>query len=190
MRTLPALSLALFAILASPALAAGDEALWQKLGDEPNLVVLMRHTERAGGRSTTWDQSGKCNGEAMLTGEGKAHARRIGEAFRARAIKPLVVLSSPMCRCLDTARLAFQVEPVQDATLREIGSGDSKRAAEFEVKALSLVAESRGASPVVLVGHQPNIELISFELVEYGDLLVARANERGELTVLGRLHVK
>jgi phosphohistidine phosphatase SixA len=187
MRILFALVLA---FLAQQAVATGDEALWQKLGSEPNLVVLMRHTERAGGGSLTWDPSGMCKGEAMLTEGGRAHARRIGEAFRNRGIKPKVVISSPMCRCRDTARLAFKLDPVEDKALREIGSGDSKRATEFERKALSLIAASRGAAPVIFVSHQPNIDLISLELIEYGELLVARSNESGELTVLGELHVR
>lgn len=186
-QTLLALALAL---LARSAAASADEALWQRLAKEPNLVVLMRHAQRASGSPLAWDPSGACKGEAMLTDKGRAHARRIGEAFRERGIKPRIVISSPVCRCKETARLAFQLDPVEDPLLREIGSGDSKRAAEFERKALSLIAAGRGAVPVIFVSHQPNIDLLSLELVEYGDLVVATMNDHGELSVVGRLNVR
>src|SRR5258707_12987761 len=83
-----------------------NDLLWEKLKTEADLVVLMRHTQPAGGNPLTWDESGSCKGESMLTAEGKAHARKIGEAFASHGIKPSVI-SSPMCRCRDTARMAF-----------------------------------------------------------------------------------
>ena len=60
-----------------------------KAQDRTNLVVLMRHTQPAGGNPLTWDASGTCQGESMLTAEGKAHARKIGEEFAKHGIKPL-----------------------------------------------------------------------------------------------------
>src|SRR5450759_796969 len=84
---------------------SADDLLWQKLKTEADLVVLMRHTEPACGNPITWDEIGNCEGESMLTVEGKAHARKIGEAFAKHGIKPFVI-SSPMCRCRDTARIA------------------------------------------------------------------------------------
>lgn len=168
---------------------SANEVLWAKLEAEPDLVVLMRHTQPAGGNPLTWDPSGNCAGESMLTAEGKAHALKIGEAFARRGIKP-VVISSPMCRCRDTARLAFGPAQLTDAALREVATADAQRATQFERKAQALIAGSRGASPVVFVSHRPNIDLLSLELLDEGDLLVARAAGNGELTVLGRIHVQ
>jgi hypothetical protein len=54
----------------------------------------------------------------------------------------------------------------------------------------SLIAGHRGSSPVVFVSHRPNIDLLSLELIDEGELLVARANESGELTVLGKIQVQ
>ena len=51
---------------------SANEVLWAKLEAEPDLVVLMRHTQRAGGNPLTWDPSWNCAGESMLTAEGKA----------------------------------------------------------------------------------------------------------------------
>ena len=168
---------------------SANDLLWQKLRTEPDLVVLMRHTQPAGGNPLTWDESGSCKDESMLTVEGKAHARKIGEAFAKHGIKPFVI-SSPMCRCRDTARIAFGEALVTDAALREIATADRERTSAFERKAQSLIASYRGSSPVVFVSHRPNIDLLSMELIGEGELLVARANENGELTVLGKIQVQ
>ena len=51
---------------------SANDLLWQKLRTEADLVVLMRHTQPAGGNPLAWDESGSCKGESMLTVEGKA----------------------------------------------------------------------------------------------------------------------
>ncbi len=168
---------------------SANDLLWQKLRTEPDLVVLMRHTQPAGGNPLTWDESGNCVGESMLTVEGKAHARKIGVVFARHGIKPTVI-SSPMCRCRDTAQIAFGGDLVTDPALREISSADAQRTSAFEHKAQSLIASRRGSSPAVFVSHQPNIDLLSLEMIGYGELLVGRANAKGEFEVLGRIHVQ
>ncbi len=75
--------------------AWADDMLWKKLESEPDLVVLMRHTQPAGGNPLTWDESGNCKGESMLTASGEAHAKRIGAAFAAHGVKPRII-SSPI----------------------------------------------------------------------------------------------
>jgi phosphohistidine phosphatase SixA len=182
--------IAIFLLLNLLAMHVGaNEFLWDKLRTEPNLVVLMRHTQPAGGNPLVWDASGNCKGESMLTAEGKAHARKIGEEFAKHGIKPTVI-SSPMCRCRETARVAFGQEVVTDAALREIASADPERKNAFERKAQSLIGSHRGSSPVVFVSHRPNIELLTLELVGEGELLVGRMNAKGELDVLGKIDVQ
>jgi len=166
----------------------GDDALWQALKTEPNLVVFMRHAQPAGGDPLKWDQSGNCEGESMLTLDGKAHAKRIGDAFSARGIKPIVI-SSPMCRCRDTAEIAFGHGGVTDGELREVASADSARMKSFEGRAVELITTHRGSMPVVFVSHRPNIDLLTMELIESGDLLVARVNKNGEVLVVGKIRV-
>jgi broad specificity phosphatase PhoE len=172
--------------LAFPAWA--DDVLWEKLKTEGDLVVLMRHTQPDGGNPLTWDESGNCNGESMLTESGRAHAKRIGVAFVDHGIKPRII-SSPMCRCRDTARIAFGDDPITDGNLREVASADSGRMKRFEGKAQSLIAAYRGSVPVVLVSHRPNIDLLTMELVNEGELLVGRANANGDINVLGKIKV-
>jgi phosphohistidine phosphatase SixA len=175
-------------VAALPGLVQADEALWSQLEAGEDLVVLMRHTESSGGNALAWDETGQCSGELRLTAKGKAHARRIGEAFASHGIVPTVV-SSPMCRCLQTAREAFGSAPLTDPDLREVASADAARAKAYEAKALSLIAGNRGRTPLVFVSHRPNIDQLTMELIADGELLVGRANQRGEIEVLGRIAV-
>jgi phosphohistidine phosphatase SixA len=168
---------------------ADDDALWKRLKGESDLVVLMRHAQPAGGNPLIWDESGNCAGEPMLTESGRAHAKRIGEAFASRGIKPAVI-SSPMCRCRDTARIAFGDTFATDGALREVASADSDRAKQFERTAHSLIGDRRGPAPVVFVSHRPNIDLLTMELIDSGDLLVGRLNDKGEIDVLGKITLR
>ena len=168
--------------------AWADDMLWKRLETESNLVVLMRHTQPGGGNPLTWDESGNCKGESMLTASGEMHAKRIGAAFASRGVKPRAI-SSPMCRCRDTARIAFGGAPVTDEDLREVASADASRMKLFERKAQSLIASYRGAVPLVLVSHRPNIDQLTMELLDEGELLVGRANANGEIDVLGKIKV-
>ena len=94
-----------------------------------------------------------------------------------------------MCRCRDTATLAFGVA-LLDPDLREIASADTAGIAAFDRKASSLLARHRGRTPIVFVSHRPNIELLTLELVDDGDLVVGRISESGEVEVLGRMRLK
>ena len=94
-------TIVLLGVLALPAWA--DDVLWKMLETESNLVVLMRHTQPAGGNPLAWDESGACKGESMLTASGKAHAKRIGGAFASHGVKPTLI-SSPMCRCRGSSK--------------------------------------------------------------------------------------
>ncbi len=172
-------------LLSVPLHAWASDALWKRLQTEPDLVVVMRH-ERAGtGNPQTWDSSGQCQGERLLTEAGRAAARRLGEQFRMRQITP-VVISSPMCRTRDTAILAFG-SAVTDPELREIGSADPSQKKAFLEKAKQLLQKHRGAKPVVLVSHRPNIDALTFELVSPGELLIGKIGASGEIEVLGRI---
>src|SRR4030095_156661 len=75
-------------------------------------VVLMRHAVTTPG---VGDPDGMvladCSTQRNLSDEGRAHARQIGEAFRARRVAVPQLYSSPWCRSLETARLAFRKDP-------------------------------------------------------------------------------
>lgn len=71
-----------------------------------NLIIYFRHslTIRAGQPDNDLTS---CANQRNLTDAGRSLARDIGQAFKALRIPVGEVLSSPYCRCVDTADLAF-----------------------------------------------------------------------------------
>ena len=109
MRSCPVLASLVVAslVLVCPSVAAADEALWALMRGG-GQVIFMRHAVTTPG---VGDPAGfrldDCSTQRNLTDAGRDDARRVGTAFRTRAIPVGRVLSSPWCRCLETARLAF-----------------------------------------------------------------------------------
>lgn len=83
-----------------------------------NEVVLVRHGE------TEWSKNGRHTGttDLGLTDEGRKVARRLGEGLRSRRFTR--VLSSPLSRSLETARLAGFDDPEVRDDLREWEYGE------------------------------------------------------------------
>jgi broad specificity phosphatase PhoE len=180
--------LAALAFLAFASAACADEALWGRIKRESNIVVLTRNMQSAGGKPLVWDESGGCKDEARLTSEGRTDSRKLGELFSARSIKAFVI-SSPMCRCRETATIAFG-GALTDPDLREIASADTTRLRAFEQKAGRLLLEHRGRAPIVFVSHRPNIELLTLELLDEGELVVGKVSDSGDVEVLGKMRLR
>ena len=64
----------IFLLTLFTSIAIANESLWEKLRNDPNMVVLMRNSESIGNRDGSnmliWDASGKCEGESTLTDAG------------------------------------------------------------------------------------------------------------------------
>ena len=130
------------AVVAAFATAPGaTEPVWEALR-QPGAVVIVRHSYAPGAFDPPDARLEDCSTQRNLDAAGRAQARRIGEAFRAHAIAVGTVLSSPRCRCLDTARLAFGTAEswwplqgaLQDASLRQrlVGEIQARIAAHRE----------------------------------------------------------
>ncbi|MCB1858719.1 MAG: histidine phosphatase family protein [Gammaproteobacteria bacterium] len=168
-----------------------DEELWQMLQSEPNMVVLMRNAESSGNRDGAnmfvWDATGKCSGESTLTAVGREQAKGIGAVFAEHDVEPIVI-SSPMCRCMETAKIAFG-EYVTDPRLRQRPTTDSVGQEVFQAAARALLRKHRGNSPIVFVNHRPNIDAMTMELIKIGELLVGTVEEDGEIDILGKIRI-
>lgn len=169
----------------APTSANAGDALWQAIVKQPNIVIVMRHTQVSGGTGAAYDPTGQCVGESMLSPRGRMEAELIGKLFREQGVAPRVV-SSAMCRARDTAMLAFG-EAELDPRLRESATGDAARFQEFLASASEWIRRYRGARPMVLVTHLPNIDSLTGEQPEYGEAVITAADDKGELDVLGRL---
>ena len=178
---------AILALTCGPALAdpADDAKLWQLLR-EGGQVVLMRHTVTTPG---VGDPPGMrvddCATQRNLTEQGQRHARVIGEAVRAHGVTFEHVYSSPMCRCLDTAVLAFgHVEKPHAAVNPNAGVEDPARQVR-EMRAL--VGEKRRGGNVVLVSHSSTISAVTSLGTKEGEMLVITPQGDGNYELRGRL---
>lgn len=187
-------SAACWAITVLTALAlpahADDTALWATARSEPQVVLVMRHTATGPGNGTVFDASGQCQGEVMLSPLGRAQAQAMGEAFRANGLPPerLTVVASSMCRMRDTAQLAFGKATLEPA-FKETFSAGSGGLNTFMDAAEGWIRRHSGPGPLVLMTHLPNIDALTGEQIEYGDVLVTRADASAGLTVIGRLRL-
>lgn len=152
-------ALALLAALTlSPAFA--DEKLWSLLKGG-GQVVLIRHAVTTPG---VGDPPGfrldDCSTQRNLTDAGRGHARRIGEEWRKRGIAAQRVVSSPWCRCLETARLAFGKEHEVSTALNNLfGRHENQERQVRELRAL--VAKHAGKGNLVLVTHGSTIAALT-----------------------------
>ena len=175
------------AVVAAFATAPGaTEPVWEALR-QPGAVVIVRHSYAPGAFDPPDARLEDCSTQRNLDAAGRAQARRIGEAFRAHAIAVGTVLSSPRCRCLDTARLAFGTaeswRPLQgalrDANLRQ------RLVGEIQAR----IAAHREGPPLVLVTHGSVVTDLTGLDVRMGAFVVLRLATDGRHVVAGQLYV-
>lgn len=122
-------------------------------------IIYMRHG------STNHDQKDldrqnlkDCSRQRNLSAEGKELSKRIGRAIRTLGIPVGQVLSSPYCRCKDTARMAFghfQIEPELIFSI----SKNSKQSKQLGERLYTLMMNSKpGSDNIVFVGHTSNLK--------------------------------
>jgi phosphohistidine phosphatase SixA len=178
-------ALLLFAgpVLAGPARA--DEALWRRLAAGGQVVLLRHATTTPGVGDPTGFRLDDCMTQRNLTEAGREESRRIGAAFKARAIPVERVLSSRWCRCLDTARLAFgSAEPWEPLSSL---FADRTRQAEQTRAFQALAGEKRTGSNTILVTHGANIVAFVGVSPEMAEMVIVTPQGNGTFTVTGRL---
>ena len=164
----------------------GSEAVWQGLR-AGGVIVLMRHAATDPGiGDPPGFRLGQCATQRNLSDAGRRDARAIGAAFRRRGIVPGDVWSSRWCRCLDTARLAFdqvKPEPTLDSMFNDDEAASAAKLRELRAK----LAARRETSLLVLVTHDVNIRALAGASLAQGEMVVTVL--RGDrLEVIGRLN--
>ena len=174
-------TLALLLFLAS-AVAYADEAVWARLKAGGNVVLIRHAVTTPGVGDPPGMRLDDCSTQRNLTDEGRAHARRIGEEWRRRAIPVERIVSSPWCRCLETAQLAFGKPEVANALSNLFGRPENREKQVRELR--SIVASHVGKGNLVLVTHGSTIGALTGVSPGTGEMVVL---SRGE--VVGRLDV-
>ncbi len=171
MQARTALSLVLVVALAgaiSPSVAVG-----QSPGPAPLLrgrelvdalrgggyVVYFRHAATDSSQADTDRENlERCDTQRNLSAEGRRMARDIGQAFRALGIRVGKVISSPYCRAVDTAELAFGRPEKSAALYFAIGADREERVRlSAELRRMLATAPAAGTN-TVLVSHHANLK--------------------------------
>jgi phosphohistidine phosphatase SixA len=175
-------------LTASLPIAADDSALWSALA-EGGTVVMIRHaaTEEASAEvSMHLAGDGDCSVEQNLTDAGRDQARALGALFQQHGVSVAEVLSSEFCRARETAELAFgNAEGWGALNLIESLPADDAEFLMEDVRERIGDFESDGV--LVMMSHRSNINTITFQQTEPGDMVVVVPEGMGSFTVLGMI---
>lgn len=150
-------------------------------------VLLIRHavTERGVGDPPGFRVE-DCATQRNLSDEGRRQAARLGEALRKARVPIAEVRSSRWCRCLETARLAFEPQrPVHPWPPLDSFFSRREAAAAQTNAALAALDTLPSDSNWVWVTHQVNIAALTGAGAAPGEVIVARPADNG-LHVVGR----
>jgi phosphohistidine phosphatase SixA len=167
---------------AGPAMAT--DAGWALLR-EGGHVVLLRHAMSGGGAEPANFDIEKCATQRNLSERGKQQARKIGALFATRAAPIDRVLSSRWCRCLNTARIAFEAEPEVFEPLDPVKTDEVEKAAQLKA-IMDIAAGFAGSDNLVMVTHADVVQALTGLTPREGEAVIVQA-EGERLRVLGRI---
>ncbi|MFO1313783.1 MAG: histidine phosphatase family protein [Burkholderiales bacterium] len=183
-RFLIAAFLALHALVAS-----ADEALWALLAKGGQIVLIRHGLTTPGVGDPLGFKVGDCATQRNLVEEGRREASRLGEALRARKVPVAGVRSSPWCRCIETARIAFGAEPVVDDMLANLFDDASRR--DQQVAAFrKLVARAPGNGNLFLVTHGSTTAAFTGINQRTAEMVIVTPEGGERYKVAGRLAVQ
>jgi broad specificity phosphatase PhoE len=179
-------SLALVVLIVATGSARADEAAaWAALR-QGGVVALMRHGDAPGvGDPEGW-RLDDCTTQRNLSERGRDEARSVGARLRAERIAISRVLSSPWCRCVDTATLVgvgpVQVEPAfANAFLL------ADRRAALRERGLAVIGRWRGPGVLLVVTHGENIRALTGRSPATAEIVVVAPGADGTLREIGSL---
>ena len=154
------------------------------------VVIALRHALAPGTFDPPGFHPGVCSTQRNLSDEGRAQARRIGAWFDARSLKPARVRSSPWCRCLDTATLAFGRAESWAPLGSPYSAAETTNAASLQALHAALAAAAAKPGFEIWVTHQFVLQRLVDVTTQSGEALaLGAAAAGGAPKVLGRLLV-
>ncbi len=150
-------------------------------------VIFFRHAATDFSKSDSDRKDLKnCETQRNLSPEGREDARAIGSGFNKLGIPVGKVLSSPYCRTLDTARLAFgRVQPSRDLLSLPSAMNEAQREELVETLRRLLSTPPPAGENTVLVGHLFSIQAAVDVSLAEGEASVWRPGEDGRLELIG-----
>ncbi|MDB5580236.1 MAG: hypothetical protein JWR80_5412 [Bradyrhizobium sp.] len=171
---------------ASDIARAGEAEAWSALRAGRH-VALMRHADAPGG---VGDPPGfkveDCATQRNLSVKGRADALKIGTRLRSEGITLQTILSSPWCRCIDTATL-LQLGPVKtEPTFGNVVVLRDQREA-LASGARAVIDQWTGSGTLLVVTHGANIQALTGIQPASGEIVVVRGGSGGGREAVGRL---
>jgi phosphohistidine phosphatase SixA len=122
-------------------------------------VIYFRHAATNAEQADTSDPKlGRCEAQRNLSADGRRMAAEIGGAFKTLRIPVGKVVSSPYCRAVDTAMLAFGRHEVSEALYFAMGVGKTDREQQgLALRQMLATPPARGTN-TVLVAHHVNLK--------------------------------
>lgn len=168
--------------------AAEPDAATVKLLRRGGLVLVMRHALAPGTFDPPEFNVNVCATQRNLSDEGRAQARRIGQWFTRHQLKPTTVLSSPWCRCIDTATLAFGRAQAWTALASPVGTASSTNLRSQRELALAVSAVSKQVGRFeVWVTHQFVINDLAGVATDSGEGVLLRTDANETVQLAGRI---
>ena len=173
-----ALGLGRFALCALAILLAGrpgwaaddPKEAWAALA-KGGQVALIRHGNAPGTGDPAGFKVDDCKTQRNLDEAGRGQSRALGQAFRDRGVRVARVLSSPWCRCVETARLmAVGTVETSTALLPDRDPANSVRRAELK----EMISSWRGPGTLVLVTHGFTIQALLGFIPGSAEVVVVR----------------
>jgi len=179
----------LLSALGAPLLARADESVAALLR-EGSLVIAFRHALAPGTFDPPQFKLGDCSTQRNLNDEGRAQARRMGQWLAARQLVPSDVRSSPWCRCLDTATLAFGRAQAWAALGSPRGASEITNAESLRALQAAVATASRQPGRFeVWVTHQFVLNDLVGVSTTSGEGLLLRTVDEAKPAVLARLAI-
>jgi phosphohistidine phosphatase SixA len=160
-------------LIVAPGLAAGESVEGWVALVKGGHVALSRHGNAPPGYGG--DPPGfkidDCKTQRNLDELGRQQARGLGEAFRNHGVRVDRILSSPWCRCLETARL-MAVGPVETswALVPDMAPRGGTRLLELK----EIVSAWRGPGTLVLVTHALTVRALMGFLPIQAEIVVLK----------------
>jgi len=145
-------------------------------------VLLMRHADAPGFGDPAGYQLDQCSTQRNLGDYGKKQAALIGVWLKQQGVSAANVMSSPWCRCIDTAKLLnlgkVQIAPALGSFFDNM-SLEKQQTKELE-KLIQSTLKSNNKTPLILVTHHVNIQAYTGKVVGVGDMVLVKVNQNGQ----------
>ena len=161
-------------------------AMGSELADNlklPNHALLMRHALAPGTGDPAGYSLNDCSTQRNLDAQGKQQAIRTGQWLQRQGIQKAMVLTSPWCRCKDTANLLGYGQPDVEPAIGSFFEA-SQEAADYTQrlqKRLAQLGPTKGDKALILVTHHVNILDYMGSHVGSGDMVLVQFDARGKL---------